>query len=106
MKLKILQGSWEIVDVDDDDLIAQTWFPHRKIEYNMNKLETEAMFKHVMLHELTHALQAETGQWQNVLGNGRLNDEFDREYIAEFVALYANLILDLYKKVEPLYAKR
>lgn len=103
MKIKILNGTWKIIPVDNKDLIANTRFPERVIRYNLNNIENKQMFKHCMLHEIAHAYQGELGQWQNALSNGRLNDEFDCEWIAEFVAIYAESILNTYEKIKHLW---
>lgn len=100
MIINILNGNWTIQPINDSSVLMHTGFPERVIKYNLNNIKSLQMFKHCMLHELTHAYQAELGQWQNVMGNGRYNDEFDCEWIAEFVAIYSEVILAKYKQIE------
>ena len=97
MRLKILNGVWDIIVVDDEDVLAHTQFPQRSIYVNVKSMLDLQMFKHCIIHELVHAYQAEIGQWQNVIGNGRSQDDFDSEFIAEFVAIYATDILSNYE---------
>lgn len=101
MKLRIIRGEWEIKETDDDEVLANTSFPDRIITINKKHIMTSvATFKHCILHELVHAIQAETGQWQNMSSNGKRKDEFDSEYVAELFALYGEYILELYHIIE------
>ena len=102
LKVKILNGVWSFIECEED-IFAETHFPKRVVKYSSSIMEDEQLFKHCMVHELTHVYQAELGMWQNVMGNGKMNDEFDCEWIAEFVALYSQSILDTYEEIKHLY---
>ena len=102
MKLKILTGDWEILETEEE-LYAETMFPERVIRYNMDFMWDEQTFRHCMIHELTHAYIAELGQAQNSFSNGKRQDEFDSEWICEFVAIYLQDILSTYDKIKHLY---
>lgn len=105
MKHSILNGLWEF-RATEEDILMNTSFPARIIQYNLSNIDNEQMFKHCMIHELTHAYQAELGQWQNVLENGKSKDEFNSEWIAEFVAIYSEKILTDYNEVKSIYVNR
>lgn len=94
MKFKILGKKWEILEVDEEeDFAMATRFPQRVIEINRPHVYTKYELRHFILHELTHAFTAECGMWQNVMGNGKHYDSFDREWIAEFVAIHGEDII-------------
>lgn len=94
MYIKILNGKWKI-NVVTEDLYGVTHFPDRVINLGTEIGKDKQLTKYVVMHEVTHAIQAELGQWQNVMSNGKMNDEFDCEFIAEFVAIYSEYIIKL-----------
>lgn len=106
MKIKILNKDWDIEFVPkESEKLGETRFPKRKIVLNLEYCDSEEEMVHVIMHELAHAFQAESCQWQNVCSNGSKSDEFDSEYIAEFFALYsgdaitlkAEILIEYYK---------
>lgn len=94
MNVKILNGKWKI-NLVNEDIYGVTHFPDRVINLGEQINKNKQLVKHVVMHELTHAIQAELGQWQNVMSNGKMNDEFDCEFIAEFCAIYSEYIIKL-----------
>ena len=87
IKITILNGKWTI-KLDYDGYGGSCSFPRRYIRIGVHDDVHKDMLKHIITHEITHAMQAELGQWQNIMGNGKNNDTFDSEFIAEFMAIH------------------
>lgn len=99
VKFEINGHTWLYKEVDNENVYMQTTFPNRLIETNPNHVDEGQLFEHCLIHELTHAYQAEMGMWQNILGNGSKTDEFDCEWIAEFVAINIRGIIATYDMI-------
>ena len=98
IKITILNGKWT-VQLDREQSGGWCAFPRRVIMIGTDPSMTKEMLKHNITHEITHAMQAELGQWQNVIRNGKSDDSFDSEFIAEFMAIHGEYILKLSKSL-------
>ena len=95
IKFRVLLNDWVIKHDGGEDESMYSDYTKREIVVGNHCLSNEGWYKRSLMHEIVHVLQFETGHSQNIFGNGKYDDSFDSEYIAEFMTLYSEYLMEV-----------